>query len=225
MDFDFIHKQVLSGSKLKNCTKLHFINPNGEQGSEKFAAIRGGIAFASEKSPFYSCIVGQPLPDKFDEVKEPFFVLLKETVHAGFDLIQRYSQLKDDAELFCCDWYCDFSDKYDSERESLYEYNSKFSQSFGDLVPAPYANQFRVGLELIKTQTSQNKLIIPKDTEVYSQLTRFTADDLGGKKIAQRFYALEALRHIASSFKRDPATIQESNYRRRPEGLNPWMAY
>ena len=222
---DFIHNEVLEGNKKKNCIKLEYISPSGEPGSERFAAIRGGIAWATDKSPFFTVILGQPVFDQYAAIKEPSFTLLLERADESFDLDARYSQLADDASLFCCDFYTDFSDKFEADRESYFEYRSKFSQPFGELIPAPFQGRYRTGVELIKTLVGRDKLHLPKTSECYSQLSRMSKADLSGKKTSERFWAIEALRHVVASFKRDPVIISESNYRSRPEGLNPWMAY
>ena len=163
--------------------------------------------------------------DQFVEDKSPAFVLLHEWEDPGFDLSQRYNQLADDASLYCCDWLCDFSEKYQGDRESFYDHQSRYpSRQHGNLTPSPYADRFRLGLELLKTLINQNDLTLPKSSTLYEQLTRFAADDLKTKKVSQTWYAINAARFAIGSYRQEPIMLRESSRRPYGKSQNQWMA-
>ena len=135
---NFIDFEILSGEKLKNFIKLQYVEPGGKRSEDRFTAIRGGIAFATDNSPFYCCVVGQPRPDEYadESLRKPNFELLYEKIFKGFDQEQRYSALGDAAAIFCCDFYCDYSaEKHQAAKDSFYDYRTKHPQTFGDLAP------------------------------------------------------------------------------------------
>ena len=223
---NWLETEILSGVRLKNTAivRLEYHGPNGRKES-LFADIRGGLAFGTEQSPFFAVIVGQPMLDRHIEIRDPVFELLHEWQDDGFDLEMRHNMVADLSSLYCCDWFCNFqTEKQEGSREAFWDFKQRHPQTNGDLVPAPYAQNWRTGLELCKSLVTMNKLKLPKNSEVYTQLTRFSRDDFG-KKVAERFYAIEALRHVISSFKRDPVIIKESSYRLSETGDTSWMAH
>ncbi len=123
---------------------------------------------------------------------------------SGVGLDEKNNALGDTAALFLCEWYVNWSDKYEANKESFWDWQNRKKQQRGGIVPAPYAENFTVGTELATSLLHQNKLILPKTSIVYQQLSTITETDLAGTKKSERFFAIEALRHAIGSFIRYP---------------------
>jgi hypothetical protein len=134
----------------------------------RFIDIRAGLAFATDSSPFYCIVLGQQWFDPklfFDT--SPSFIVLFEGIDRGLDLERRFSSLADIAALYKCDFYADLAPLCEPEADSWYDYRQHKNLQHGDLDPAPWADNFRMGIELCKTAVRTHKLTIPKDTEVF----------------------------------------------------------
>ena len=170
-----------------------------------YTAVRAGIAFAADKSPFHVAVVGQQYIDSglyADTI--PGFELLYEATDHGLDLEARHNRLADVADLYKCNFYADLSGINDDAAESYRHFKSKCHYEFGNLLEAPYSQNFRIGIELIKSQVKSHYLDISKDSPAFGQLSRITEADLAEPDVRQKFFAVEALRHVMAAFKREP---------------------
>jgi hypothetical protein len=203
MQFNFLDFEVLSGEKLANYIKLNYTGPGG-RGDARFVETRGGLAWRTDNSPLYALVIGEPKIDQYLANREPEYELLLEKEFSGIGLDEKYDELGDTAALFLCEWYVNWSEKYDANKESFWDYQSRKHQQNYNIVPAPYADNFSVGTELAASLLKRNKLILPKTSIVYQQLTTITETDLASNKKHERFFAIEALRHALGSFIRYP---------------------
>ena len=146
------------------------------------------------------------------EVTKPNFQLIAEGIDTGLDFESRFRALADLSALYRCDYYADLSDIHEPEAAAYYDFQSKHSYRQGDLAPAPYEDNFRLGVELIKSWVRERRLDLPANTEVFDQLSRITHPDLAGPRVRGRFFAVEALRHVVSGYRRDPAIKPQLHY-------------
>jgi len=203
-----------------------FTFQNGDQKDEvRFTDVRGAWAWPIDESPFYCIILGQQW---FDEElyydKSAAFSVIFEGIDKGLDLEKRFNQLADIAELYKCDFFADLGQLHETEADSWYDFSTHKGLSYGDLEPAPWADNFRLGVELCKTSVRTHKLTLAKDTEVFNQLQRITKKDLADNTVKARYYCIEALRHVLASFRRDPASNPDINVKEHvSSGQQGWM--
>jgi len=219
------HRYQILDSDIGNVGHYLTIQSGSQKDEVRFCDVRGGIAWATDLSPFCIVIVGQ---DFFDEKlyydKSPSFTLIFEATDRGLDLERRFNELADIAELYKCDLFADLSPLHEPEQDAWYDYHSAKGLTYGDLLPAPWSDNFRLGIELCKTSVRKHKLSITKDTEAFLQLSRITEKDLGDKDVKARYFAIEALRHLMAAFKRDPADHPNINVAEHTSaGGQGWM--
>ena len=171
----------------------------------RFTAVRAGIAFTTDKSPFHLSVVAQHYidPEIYADTS-PAFDLLFECTDHGLDLESRHNKMADIANLYKCDFYADLSGTNQDSVESYRHWKSKHGFEHGSLLEAPYAGNIRLGVEAIKSYVKSHSLDIPKHSPAFEQLSRITEADLAERDVMPRYYAVEALRHVMSSFKRNP---------------------
>jgi hypothetical protein len=74
------------------------------------------------------------------------------------------------------------------------------------LQQAPYADNFHIGLSLIKTSFQDRTLVIPNDSLVGRQLGQIEVENLSeNPEVA--FPAVDALRHVVAAFDRYPVNV------------------
>jgi hypothetical protein len=194
-----------------------FTVQNGDQKDEiRFVDVRGGWSWPTDQNPYYCIIVGQDFFDaRMYADKSPSFSVIAEITDKGLDLEKRFNDLADIAELYKCDFYANLGSLHEPEADSWYDYQAHKSLRHGDLAPGPWAENFRLGVELCKTSIRTRKLSISKDTEVFAQLQKITQKDLADKDVKSRYYCIEALRHVMASYKRDPAEMPHIDHSKR----------
>jgi hypothetical protein len=188
-------------------TRLHkyTYGQSGGTADIRFAAVKGGIAFPTDKSPFHAVVVGQEYIDlSLYAITEPEFELLYEVTDHGLDLEARHNKLADIADLYKANFYADLSGINEAAAEGYRGFKSKHSYAFGSLLEAPYSGNIRLGVELLKSHVKNHTLDIPKHSPAFEQLSRITEADLGEPDVMQKFFCIESLRHVMCSYKRDP---------------------
>jgi hypothetical protein len=197
--------ELIETEKCKTFLK-YVVENDGEQIEMRFAAVRGAWAWPTDISPFYYCIVAQEWvdSDSYSTAEDPNLELICECTLPGLDLMDRFNRLSDDASLYLCDFRADLNPIHEPEMLAYYDYRSKRNFRYGRLSPAPYADSFRLGVELIKSLAKTSRIDVARETVIYNQLAKITENDLGDVDIKCRYFAIEALRHVVASFKRDP---------------------
>jgi hypothetical protein len=179
----------------------------GDHISIRFTAVRAGISWASDKSPFHMVVVGrQYIDENLYAITTPAYELLFECADHGLDLEARQNKMADTADLYKCDFYADLSGINEVPAESYRDFKSKHNFEHGSLLEAPYAGNLRLGVESIKSYVKSHSLDIPKDSPAFDQLSRITEADLAEPDVRQKFFAVESLRHVMAAYKRDPVT-------------------
>lgn len=222
-----MHKyEILESERLKAGVKYDALE-GGTRISLKLADVRGGLAWATNKSSFYYCIVAQEWIDKRYYNADPNFYLLVEREIKGLDIDERFNLVVDDACLYLCDFFADRSPIHEAELNTFYDFWSKHNYRYGNLLPAPYVDNFRLGVEIIKSWVSARRLIIPENTLILDQLSRITENDLSDPDVMKRFFAVDGLRHVVASFKRDPASQSrpDMNFNTGISHPQAWMAH
>lgn len=221
--------QIISSEMTKSFFKFTYDPGGGGAVADgSFAIIRGAIAHATDKSPCYWCLVGQEFvdPTLYVSTADPRFELIGEVEDHGLDADARHQALLDDGALFMADFYCDLSPEYAPIEEAYRSFQDLHKSEFGGLYPAPWAEarHFRLGVESLKSLVRSHKLDIPKKTTAFEQLSRITESDLADPDCRSKYYAIEALRHVMASFKRNP---HEQIYLEGPRAAYPgsegWM--
>lgn len=189
--------------------ELTILDPiDGTTKVHRYATIRGGISWPTAKAPAYYCVVGQKFitADVMAErVPAGPRILLGEYEAASLSLSNFYSKITDIASQFLCRdfyvvlpearWACGFeNDFYSLGRER----NSKAT-----LQAAYDSDNFTLGISRIRDSIDKQSLIIPKDSTIYTQLRGLTKADLEDSP-EERYYAINGLRHVISSFYRAP---------------------
>ena len=216
--------QIIESRKTRDGIE-YTVGSGSEIETLQFTDIRGAWAWPTDRSPFYWCLVAQEHTDtdSFDEMNT-YFELVAEGIDYGLDLDTRFGALTDVSALYLCNFYADLSAVHEEEAAAYYDFQSKHSSKNGSLAPAPYADNFRLGVELTKSWVRERRLDIPKDTVVFDQLSRITNADLADRALKESFFAIETLRHVISSYKRDPVIHKQLQ---RPVNFSPhpgsWM--
>jgi hypothetical protein len=200
------HKYEIVGSEIGKVGHKFTYDFGGKKEVIRFVDVRGGWAWPTDQSPFYCVILGQIwFDEKLYYDKSAALDVLFEGTDNGLDLDRRFNELADISALYRCDWYADTGQIHEPAASSWWDFQSFKSMRYGDLDTAPWADNFRLGIELCKTFVRTHKLDVPKETEVFHQLQRITEKDLASASVKSQFYAIEALRHVVAGFKRDPA--------------------
>ena len=199
----FMDYTVIGSERLKNIVKVSYVGGPGGPGIERFTDVRGGLAWSSSTSPMFAVVVGELAPDANLAHNEPIYELLHEKELGGIDLEQKFNAVGDISCLFAnCEWWCAFLEKYDAQKESWWDYQGRKPQQGGDIQPAPYENDYRTGLEICKSLLNRNKLLLPKTSVVHAQLANFAEADLALPDVAQKYFAINALRFCITAFRR-----------------------
>jgi hypothetical protein len=190
----------------------------------RYTAVRAGIAFPTDKSPFHLVIVGQEYFDPQIYVDtSPVYELLFELSDHGLDLEARHGKLADCADLYKCDFYANLAGINEVGAESYRDFKAKHSYGYGGLLEAPYSANIRLGVELLRSHVKDRSLDIPKDSPAFEQLSRITEADLAEPDVMGKFYAVESLRHCMASYKRDPKSSGVLKPFRTQHHIQGWM--
>jgi len=217
--------EILASRVTKRGVKVT-VSMGAEKDDLVFADIRAGLAWPTDRSPFYCCVLGQPWVDtRFYNPAHPNYELLAEFEHKSLDLDERLSRMADVAVLYKCDFFGDLSASFEEDAHAYHEFKVGKGFSYGDLRPAPFPERFRLGVELIKSWIKSHRLDPMKGSIVSDQLLKITEADLANPKVKELFFAVESLRHAVASFKRDPPVqpLIGTHRRNYPTSPHSWM--
>jgi len=190
---------VVKAEKAGTGVITHTLN-SGE--TIRYLDVRAGLSWPTATSPVYYCVLGEEYDErnKYEGVEHKGTLkLLSEHESPGISLDEILAKFTDDTSLLRCSRiFVDMSDEYDGYVESFREFVIGIHRS-GYLHPAPYADNFLLGVTWIQDWTKSGKLSIPEMTIVRSQLKGITKADLA-ESPETNFYAVNALRYVVAAF-------------------------
>ncbi|MBM4305661.1 MAG: hypothetical protein FJ115_04775 [Deltaproteobacteria bacterium] len=176
-------------------------NHEGEGSVEEtwsFREIRIGLHWPSAGSPGYFCLVGQGSIKTFDS-NHPLRLLRESEEILPSKLFEKMCDVAGTFE--CQEIFCDLSEKFRGYVLNFRDFKRKERrQQDIFLRQAPYHQEFGHGILTIKDWLGRNALVIPKGTIVAQQLGSITDGNLAASDASERFYAIDALRHVVSAF-------------------------
>ena len=208
---------IIKAERLKDGTIMHEIKEGEKTRQIRYQGIRAGISWDTVapaiSAPAYYCIVGQewtPKPYQGQEKEKGVLRLISEYESPSLmDREKFFRRLTDDTTRFCC-WSC-YADIESEEGEenprenSLRNYvNEHEIHPAPTMYQAPYVEDFLHGIQEINNLRGQGLIDIGKGPILLDQLKRIEEKDL--TSIPEiRFYAVNSLRHVVTSFAKIPA--------------------
>ena len=191
----------------------------GTDETQRYAAIRGGISWPTVTSPAYYCIVAMTDSGTHDDERRLVgdYDLLAEYESDSLGLSNFYRKLSDAAEQYSCnDFYVDMPEnRYECGYVADFE---KFQRGRGSKMYALEAydvDNFMLGISRIRQSVDEGKLSIPEQSVLYEQLQSITKDDLQDKP-EEKFYGVNALRHVIGSYYREQPRLYKPRIKPRP---------
>jgi hypothetical protein len=197
----------------------------------KYSAVRAGLSWPQGLAPAYYCILGEEflgIDEEGRREQKGKLKLFAEYEFPGISLNDFFAKLTDDCHLFCCDSiYTDYTfigDKFGDFAEAFYDYTRNNNIKRGSIQPAPFVDNFLLGVSTIQDWIGTKRLELPEDTIVHQQLKRITKPDLE-ESPEVTFYAINGLRFVVGAFDKDRPYIP-SQHRSLPISHEPgaWMA-
>lgn len=163
-----------------------------------FRGARVGLAWPTPDNPGgYFCILGQ----KDTKLLTGQYTLSMVGEFKALTVSGLFDKLFDEMGIYGCKDICtDFSSKYDSFSQALYEYHrTKRPKQEVRLRAAPKADSFFYGVEMISRWLREIKgLDIPRESMIHSQLREIKKDELTGEN--GKYFAIHALRYVLAEF-------------------------
>lgn len=208
-------------------TKTGVIKLSTPTGQAKYTAIRAGLDPESQ----YYLICGLEWFDDGIYALEPThraIDVLLEYRHEGLVLDDLFHKMVSDARLFFSDFWMDRDENHNEDFcKAYYHFQSKHTSPYGALLPAPWTENFKLGLGKIKSLVKENRLDVNKNTLIFDQLTKITQADLENAAVKSTFFCVEALRHVINSFDFSKPIQPQAKPYRAPSYRDPrlgWMA-
>lgn len=223
--------------KIQNVTKAekrkedrvieHYITDpiSGEETKKQYVAVRGGISWPTAIMPACFCIVGQEFLDPLGPpivkgTKGKRIILVEYVQEKGSGLPNMdtfYKELTDRAaQMLCTSFYTVVPEQREDcgflKDIGKYAVEKKVKMSVCEALDA---KNFLLGVSRIKSDIDRGELIIPKDSAVMTELKTITEIDLN-EKPEERFYAINALRHVIGSYYRHKPSERQSRKRQPP---------
>jgi hypothetical protein len=191
----------------------------GTDETQRYVAIRGGISWPTVTSPAYYCIVGMTDSGRHDVKKKIVgnYVLLAEFTSDLLGLNTFYSRLTDAADQYCCrNFYVEIPEQR-HECGYLHDFDDfqRDRNSKAYLTEAYDVDNFMLGVSRIRQSIDERKLPIPEQSVIYEQLQSITKEDLQDNP-EEKFYGINALRHVIGSYFRLPPRLYKARVKRRP---------
>lgn len=217
-------KSEITESKRKKNNVIELTTVDGQ--NPQYISIRAGL---DPENSYYCIAAMEWIDEKFYSIEPGHRAIdiLLEYRHEGLVLDDFFYKMIEDASLYCCDFYLDREEtKNEAFQKAYFHFQSNHRNPHGALLPAPWVDNFRLGLGKIKSLVKENRLNVSENTEVFNQLTRITQANLEDKDVRTKFFAASALRHVINSFDRDrpiqsQAYSHPGSFNRGPQS---WMA-
>ncbi len=217
--------EIVESRRNKNGT-IELITADGR--NPRYVSIRAGLDPESR----YYIICGMEWVDEQIYAIEPghrAIDILLEYRHENLILDDFFYKIVEDGSLYFCNFFMDREETHNEDFQKAYaHFKSNHRNPHGALLPAPWVENFKLGLGKIKSLVKEDRLAVNKNTEIFKQLTGITEADLDGKDVRTTHYCIEALRHSINSFDRDrPIQSQPNSHPggfRSIGGKQSWMA-
>jgi hypothetical protein len=219
--------RIVSGSRGKNSV-IHELE-DGDRIRYLPTGVRCGIVPARGKVPAGYVIGAIESPDRFtaSHIVNPLRIL-SEHIHGDLGAERFFEQLVSDADLYCFTEVFTNCKLYESFQEDFYEFaeSKNLRLSFCESPPAYHG---RRGLDLLRDWMKSDKLRIDKSLLLFEQASSVGWSDLDDKDQitpVDRFFLIDPLIYLVSSFKVDPPKIPVMRQPRRvPLSPHHWMRY
>lgn len=194
---------VTKGERADNGMITHNIVTKGDDKVLHYLDVRAGLSWPTEAAPGYYCVLAEKYTEtyRFDGMnRRGELRLLVEREFNGISLNDLFAQLTDDtAMLECRSIYTDIEEPFEGHVEAFWEFVHKKGVKVGSLTPAPYVNNFLLGISWIQDWARDGLLSVPETTVAYSQLKTISKADLA-ESPEERFPAINALRFVLGAF-------------------------
>ncbi len=188
---------------------IHVVEDPGKDPKRiEYTAIKGGISWPTDTSPPYFCIVGQLWDGEYRRVNKKEerknLVFLNEGMSESLSLETFENKVTDSAKLYYCDsFFTDIGEEQQVYVDSFRRYviDHQIKKPYPSLTEAPYLNNFRAGISMIKEFEKEKKITFPEDSIVYKQLKTIGREHLSDKPEVN-FYAVNALRFVIGAFQK-----------------------
>lgn len=205
-------------SKSKDDMVIHEVY-TGKNGRETFrySSIKVGAVWPNDPYPAYYVILAEEhVPTPYYEGEKPKrgrLLVLSEFQTSNLDLSVFNSKLTDDLTLFHCDRiFTNTDEQYLSYEEGFKFYQNQHKIMFGRIEQAPYADNFRLAVSLIKEWKKSGTLIVPKGTVIREQFSQLEPDELP-ESPEEVYYAIQGLGYaVAAFFKFGPSVSMSKIY-------------
>lgn len=173
---------------------------------------RLGFVWPGVKNPGYILVMGL-LNEPGIKKEEKVIIFLKEIEENNKERFQELLVIW--SKRYKCKYTITNLDrKYELLENSFLRFKKKKGIKDVYLLGSEDFSGFEEAAPIINELADKKNLRIPKNTVVFDQLSRITANDLksiDGVSIEERYYAVAALNHVISSFEYYPFTKQKKD--------------
>lgn len=221
--------QIQSIEQNKRGIITHLV-PEGKPEPEryKYSSIRAGLSWPGSH-PAYFIILGEEHLNYIDQHAgyRKKITFLSEYQCEDLDLEIVFDKLTDDLILTGGkDIYTDVSGHFETFQQQFWTWQDRKRQNKFILHKAPFAENWTSGISDITARIKDKTLILKDNLIIKEQLKKIARSDLN-KNPREHFWAVEALCHVVSSFKKYPTrNIESDSFKSYPsDGCSTqWMA-
>ncbi len=203
----------------------HVASKDGETRIVKYSDVRAGLSWPQASAPAYYCMLGEEFLTEEEGIQKQKGGLrwFAEYEFPGLSLNDFFAKLTDDCVQFGC--HKIYTDMGENCRDFVIEFGDYVREKSirqGDLDPAPFVDNFFLGVSIIEDWTRTKRLELPQDTIVYEQLKRITKPDLE-ESPELIFYAVNALCFVVAAFHKYRPYHSPKRRPRMDLGPHGWM--
>ena len=203
-----MHKILGRATKdMSGSIALKFEEEDGKQKEICFSCIRCGVSWKIAGYSGYYCVLGLLNGAKVGDPGSLLFLregekdLLEDLTKAMINEAEvlRFSEIFTDGES--PEWH----GMNISAGKLIHENNNRknSNRQYLRLLPAPFAKDFHLGRDLIRTWGRNGALKIPKDSILYEQIIK-PDDEKSTEGPKHELYRVNALRYVAMAFEKSP---------------------
>ena len=214
---------VIEAKKSKKWITHIVAKQDGGTERKEDSAIRGGLSWPMGVIPGYHCILGEEYvytnrDDK--KVQRGKLHLLGEYEYLDTSIDMMFAKLADDVvQLHCGTVYTHTNEEYQDYLEAYRDFCYAKKVSLGRLDQAPFAENFQLGISLIKDWWRTGRLVLPEQSIVREQLKRIFKQELNDKP-EDKFYAINGLRFAVAAFHKFKPVRHRTAYKQRLNAMS-----